>query len=383
MGETLQSTDLPRFGARLFLFVATMPKGTRRLFNRFLFQEAKETADSRDYYCKRALIVQLYHYFDPNIVTEFLFSNHNHAALQAYQTLPFDTFYQQFGPSIDLQWSNKTYDTFDSPTIFDANPEAINELNIADYQQLFALAQERGNNSEPPDFSKIGYLSFFYKADLTDDDCAMVNRLYCQGELLYDMFDFVCSEPLTTSIRKRAADTLTAYLRDCGDPAFIHWVHQLADNYRQMNPSKHLMVVSTSPTPPSDAHDQPAPTLLPRQCLHGCPREAFIASLQEQLISNGYVATDSDLDSLFEGTTHPLKPVIWKRTSYEFAFFLRALCPFLEHKEELAVLLFRHKSESKTFQASSLRSARSDNQESVIRDMDLLISTAKMHSHQT
>lgn len=382
MGENFQTTDLPRFGTRLFLFVAAMPQGTRRLFNRFLFKEAKETADSRDLYCKRALIAQLYHYFDPATVTHFLFSGDNHAALHAYQTLPFDTFYQQFGPAIDIQWSNKTYDTFDSPTIFDANPEALQELDIADYQQLFALAQERGSDSEPPDFSKIGYLSFFYKADLTDDDCAMVSRLYCQGELLFDMFDFVCSQELTTSVRKRAIDALSTYLTSCGDPAFIQWVRHLVRSYRQMNPGKTLPMEETAPTAPAPKLSTETSGLLPRQCLHGCPRDPFITALQDELLAHGCIADDSDLDSIFQGTTHPLKPVVWRRTSYEFAFFLRALCPFLEHKEELAAVLFRHKSETKIFQASSLRSARSDNQESVIQEMDLLITAAKRRARQ-
>lgn len=367
------------FGARLFLFVAGMPRTTRRLFNRFLFREAKEMADGRDRQCKKALIAQLYNYFDGEVVTDFLFSGRNVEALEAHRRLPFDQFFEQYGSAIDIEWNNKTFDTFDSPTLFDDNPEARKELDIGNYERLFALAQRLGGAKEPPDFGKIGYLAFFYKSDLTEEDFAMVDRMYCQGELLYDMFDFVASEELTTAVRKRAADALAEYCVDCGDEAFVRGVKRLADEYRQMNPHRLLpfepdLAALAESIPSSDEKIR----LLPRQCLHGCRREEFVRALEEVMTDRGMIDAGSGrLESLFEGTTEPLQPVVWKRKSYEFAYFLRALCPFVERKEELAAALFYYRAVGNRFKVSSLKSPRCSDEEAVKSEMEQALAEAR------
>ena len=374
MDDIMYKDERARFAARLFLFVAGMPRGARRLFNRFLFKEAKEMADSRDALCRQALIAQLYNYFDAEVVTNFLFPASGKAALVAYITMPFADFYEQFCPAMDIEWSNKTYDTFDSLTIFDANPEALNELNIADYQTLFALAQERSAGNEPQDFSQIGYLSFFYKSELTDDDYAMVNRLYCQGELLYDLFDFVCSEELTTAVRKRAVDALTDYCEDCGDDVFVRRTLELAQNYQKMNPSKQLPVdlVSCVDGEPQQAVGEVR--LLPKSCLHGCDRDRFIAALERVLVREGMIEPGGGrLESLFEGTKESPQPVTWKLKSYEFAYFLRELCPFLKYKEEIAARLFYYRVPGVWFKVSSLRSPRCSDGEVVKKRMEKIV----------
>lgn len=360
-------------GLSLFVFVAMMPKQTRRIFNRYIFKSAKEEADSRDEVCKKNFIACLFEYFDKDSVLRFLFHDDTRKVNEANEYLEsnFNEFYDRYSSCFNFEFEEKTYDTFLVNTYFDNDENGVSPHDFMEnyrtvFEQIVSVA-EKDNlaNTELPDFSKIGYLQFINDDNLFEHQGVSLGyNMYCLGELTSDILGFIYDDKEPVQKRISVKKLLVDYCKGSHCKLLSQKFHDEFEEIKSVKASlmnvENPFSVETEIIETTDIQDSSETALLPN-CWNTLDRYQFLNSLEDELRNNGYISLpgSSSFESIFIKSKRKSTPIIWIKNYYDLSFLLKELYGSLSSDIVAAAVALIYKGvEGKFFKPSSLKSAK-------------------------
>lgn len=211
-----EMSDEAQFGYDVYRLITVEINQYRRSLSKYIFDSAHADMlwEEEDY--KRQFAEFAFHYYKPSNAISLVFLRVYRKALwNRYKKMlaktndknaAFVEFYSKYHMMIKPIREITRY------KLKKENPLLDKVRECDEVKGFFCEAARRDIYEQMEDYDRMGYLAVFTKSsELGGSDWALINNLYCRGEILFDFWDFISCSQISTFTRKKVSDLFEKY----------------------------------------------------------------------------------------------------------------------------------------------------------------------------